>query len=298
MAQTTFTFPPFTLDAMSTVRVWVKNGTNSATNLYWGNGWALWNNGGDTATLLNNGLQIVDSCTYTGSEPGGYKNCSSFVTNGDLLSLEVEHESVNVLEIHEWEFELFADETFTVTVAGDLNADFLVSIIDENDTIIVDQQNSASVDNLEVAVANNMQAGVYQIFVETVGNVAGYYAIGAFETDSLSSLPTAYKGILEDGDIIRSTVAFDHKDYWYFCAAAGDIVSISVEPFENSADMYLALFNDDVDANGPIIEVDSPTMGATEELVNYNVPLNGVYMVSISDFDFNEVEYEITLLID
>ena len=194
-----FTFPSFTLDAMSTVRIWVKDGTNSLSDLYWGKGWPIWNNTGDTATLLNDDSQIVDECSYTGSEVGGYKNCTSFVDKGELISLEVEHEAISAHETHEWEFEIFAEETFTVTIAGDTNADFVVSIIDENETLLVDQQNTASADNLEIAIVSDASVGFYQILVETVGNVAGYYAIAAVDADALSSLPTAYKGILEDG---------------------------------------------------------------------------------------------------
>lgn len=74
-ADTVYTFPAFTLNAQATVRVWVKSGTNDATNLYWGRSSAVWNNGGDTATLRNAEGIDVDSCTYPGGDPG-FVDCS------------------------------------------------------------------------------------------------------------------------------------------------------------------------------------------------------------------------------
>lgn len=61
-----YTFPTFTLSANSTVTVWVKAGSDDATNLYWGRSSAVWNNTGDTATLQDAQGGVVSSCTYPG----------------------------------------------------------------------------------------------------------------------------------------------------------------------------------------------------------------------------------------
>jgi hypothetical protein len=222
----------------------------------------------------------------------------SEVAKGELFSFEVMHENIQSEEIHEWTFELFSNDTLTVTVAGDPNTDFVISIIDESDNAIIDQQNNGASDELEIAVVNSADAGIYSIQVATVDSASGYYAIAGIDGDSISSLPTAYKGILEDGDSLRSTVEIDYEDYWFFYAEAGDSVTITVEPFDINADMIIYLYNDKVDGSGPIIDVDSPTLGATEALVDFVIPQDGVYMIATSEFDFNEVDYEITLSID
>ena len=49
----TFTFPRFTLAPSATVRVHTGSGTNDQDDLYWGRSWAVWNNTGDTAVLLD-----------------------------------------------------------------------------------------------------------------------------------------------------------------------------------------------------------------------------------------------------
>ena len=52
-ANHTFTFPSFVLQAGLDVKVWTKVGANDADNLFWGRRSAVWNNTGDTATLMD-----------------------------------------------------------------------------------------------------------------------------------------------------------------------------------------------------------------------------------------------------
>jgi hypothetical protein len=65
-ADTVYTFPAFTLDAQAAVTVWVKSGTNTTTDLYWGRASAVWNNTGDSAILRDSGGETVGICTYEG----------------------------------------------------------------------------------------------------------------------------------------------------------------------------------------------------------------------------------------
>ncbi|MFM7581838.1 MAG: lamin tail domain-containing protein, partial [Caldilinea sp.] len=71
-----YTFPAFTLAAGATVTVWVKAGTDTASDLYSGRGAAVWNNDGDSATLADADGARVDVCAYAGGaeemecEPG------------------------------------------------------------------------------------------------------------------------------------------------------------------------------------------------------------------------------------
>jgi micrococcal nuclease len=60
-----YRFPSgFTLEAGSQVRVFTGCGTDSASELYWCSDSAVWNNDGDTAFLLDNTGNIVDSRSY------------------------------------------------------------------------------------------------------------------------------------------------------------------------------------------------------------------------------------------
>jgi competence protein ComEC len=60
----TYTFPTFGLGPGATVRLHTGSGTNSATDLYWGRGAAVWNNGGDTVYLYDEAWNLVDSYSY------------------------------------------------------------------------------------------------------------------------------------------------------------------------------------------------------------------------------------------
>ena len=63
---TTYTFPTFTLPAVGSVKVWVKSGTDTTTDLFWGSGSAIWNNAGDVATLQDSDGLVIDTCSYAG----------------------------------------------------------------------------------------------------------------------------------------------------------------------------------------------------------------------------------------
>lgn len=60
----TYRFPPFTLHAGSTVRVWTRCDLNSEEDLYWCQGASVWNNGGDCALLFDRHGRQVDRRCY------------------------------------------------------------------------------------------------------------------------------------------------------------------------------------------------------------------------------------------
>jgi hypothetical protein len=61
----TYTFGDVTIAARGG-RVWLHTGrgTDTATHVYWGSGNYVWNNTGDTATLLNRAGVAHDTCTW------------------------------------------------------------------------------------------------------------------------------------------------------------------------------------------------------------------------------------------
>ncbi|WP_394697702.1 lamin tail domain-containing protein [uncultured Methanomethylovorans sp.] len=56
-----YTFPSFSLSAVSTVTIYTSEGKDSNTELYWDNPSPVWNNDGDTAYLYNISGEVVDS---------------------------------------------------------------------------------------------------------------------------------------------------------------------------------------------------------------------------------------------
>jgi hypothetical protein len=64
-AYNTFVFPTFSLAPGAAVRVWTGGGRDTATDLYWGRGVAVWNNIGDRAYLRDQEGRLVHVYSYT-----------------------------------------------------------------------------------------------------------------------------------------------------------------------------------------------------------------------------------------
>ena len=69
----TYTFGGFTLGGRKSVYVHTGKGSNTATNRYWGLGWYVWNNTGDTAYLRYPSGTLADSCSW--GSTGDSKYC-------------------------------------------------------------------------------------------------------------------------------------------------------------------------------------------------------------------------------
>lgn len=69
----TYTFGNVTMGPGKTKKVHTGKGTNNAYDKYWGRGWYVWNNDGDTAYLYKPSGAKADDCTW-GSR-GDYRYC-------------------------------------------------------------------------------------------------------------------------------------------------------------------------------------------------------------------------------
>jgi hypothetical protein len=68
-----FTFPTFSLGAGRSVKIHTGSGANSRTDLYWRQGYYVWNNTGDKAILKNRSGVVVDTCSW--GDGSGYTGC-------------------------------------------------------------------------------------------------------------------------------------------------------------------------------------------------------------------------------
>lgn len=65
--QKSYVFPSVTLQPGATIVLWTGEGTDDGVNFYWqSTGSAIWNNGGDTASLFDTEGQLRDRCAYSG----------------------------------------------------------------------------------------------------------------------------------------------------------------------------------------------------------------------------------------
>lgn len=70
-----FTFPTYTIKAHDSLWLHSGKGTHTHRTFYWGSGWHIWNNTGDTATLRDSHGKYHDSCRWTKSTSSGWKAC-------------------------------------------------------------------------------------------------------------------------------------------------------------------------------------------------------------------------------
>jgi hypothetical protein len=68
-----YTFPTTRVAAGHYLYVRTGRGTNTAHTRYWGSGYYIWNNSGDTAYLRNGAGTLVDSCRW--GSTGSVKYC-------------------------------------------------------------------------------------------------------------------------------------------------------------------------------------------------------------------------------
>ena len=69
-----YKFGTFTLGAGKTVVLRTGKGSNTSSTRYWGLGYHVWNNTGDTTYLRNAAGTAMDYCAWTANVLG-YKNC-------------------------------------------------------------------------------------------------------------------------------------------------------------------------------------------------------------------------------
>lgn len=71
-----YTFGTLKVGPHKTVTLHTGHGSNGTFNRYWQQGWYIWNNDGDTATLVSSSGSVVDRCSWSDpSENHAQKQC-------------------------------------------------------------------------------------------------------------------------------------------------------------------------------------------------------------------------------
>ena len=60
-----YTFGTYKIKPHGYVKIHTGQGTSTQTNRYWGSGWYIWNNDGDSATLRNASGVVKSGCSYS-----------------------------------------------------------------------------------------------------------------------------------------------------------------------------------------------------------------------------------------
>lgn len=186
-----------------------------------------------------------------------------------------------------WDQEVFAGETYTIYVIAAQPADLVVSLLREDQTII-NRQNTAAPGVPEIIAASNITGeGDYQVHVTTANGAAADYAILS-GTDE--EFPTSITGYITLGTP-RTGVQMPENatHYWFFTAAAGDEVTIVLDP--TNGDFYFDLY----DAEGESVDsMDAGGEGETETL-NATLATSGLYAISLAEIDGIATTYNLSV---
>lgn len=213
----------------------------------------------------------------------------------DLVSENNQNEQLAANEIHIWEYEVESAGTITITLAAEPNVDIIISVFDEDSQAVIDEQNLAPPGELEVAVASDLDEGTYEFHIKTVDGTGTHYFINVKEgIDEF----VIHKGFLEDGDEKTTALGLDRFDSWYFFARKDDVVTFSVDPHDDEADLWVGLYNNDFDPDAEIVFADSFDLGATEEIIDFSIPIDGIFRIEVFEFSSLELDYTISLFLD
>lgn len=125
----TYTFPSgFSLADGATVRLHTGSGTDSATDLYWGRGSAVWNNGGDTAFLYDDSDNLVQTHEY----PAPYSlSIPDMSLDGATLNdewVDISNDGSSILDMSGYTLEDEAGYTYTFPDSFALDAGATVRV--------------------------------------------------------------------------------------------------------------------------------------------------------------------------
>jgi hypothetical protein len=191
--------------------------------------------------------------------------------------------------VHLWDFESFDGEIISISVGPAVNLDIALELVDPDGTTIVVTNDGAAGRGESISEITLVKSGEYEIEVRAVGGTSGDYSIVLTDSDSEAYL--IFKENLSYGGVGTGSLPTNTDHLWNFEAAAGDVVTIRIDP-ANSGDLVLFLIAPDaaelefVDDNGP---------GEGEQISQHVISEAGIYSIRVGELEFQPAFYTVTL---
>lgn len=227
--------------------------------------------------------------TMTPTTPSGG---GSIITKGDLRDLDEEFGTAMLAAgtTDRWDMEIFEEEEFTVYVVAPPPADIVVSLLKDGETV-VDRQNTAAPGMPEIVTAPaSATEGIYEVLVSVAGGAATDYAV---MVNTEPEFPVTFGGIVAPSSPrIGVQLPADTAQYWFFTAAAGDELTLTLDP--SSGDIYFDFY-------GPGPEyLDSVDVGfeGEAETLEMTLEMTGLYAISVYEIDGVAISFDLSITLD
>jgi hypothetical protein len=211
-------------------------------------------------------------------------------TGGDTLLFEhIARSELGVADIHAWEFEALDDDTISVSVGPSTPLDVAIELVDPDGMTLEVTNDSSSGQGESIIELNLVKSGVYKVQVRAVGGTSGSYSIVLTNLESEAFL--VFKDHLSYGGVGTGNLSTNTDHLWDFDAAAGDMVTIRVDPAIDD-DVVLFLVAPD---STELLFIDEGEAGEAEQIIDFVITEAGVYSIRVGELEFQPASYTVTL---
>ena len=192
-------------------------------------------------------------------------------------------------QANRFDFEVQAGETITLTVAGALDRDLTLELLDPSGATVVRQNRAPAGEAETLAGQQAGSTGTYGVVVrEAQGRSAEYLLM--LLTDR-NYYHYSFQSALAPGVNVAASLLAENDQFWFFSGGPGDDVTITVTPSGNE-DLFFNIYGPD----GGLIEqfVDENFGGGTEQYT-FTPSTRGLYAIQIGEANFNPAGYTVQL---
>jgi hypothetical protein len=243
------------------------------------------------------GLEIVSS--EGGGSSGGAEG--DWTTMGELELGQTVEASLDEGERQAWTLTAQAGDLLDITANPlDSEMDLTFTVVAPNGRPLVAQYDEGFSGESEELYGLSLEwSGDYTIIVEEFWGEAGSYELSVEPgTEDSGQGDTLDMGTLAYGEVGTGTLPAGENLYhlWSFDGAAGDVISVLVEPQSADADLMVGLL--DPDGNVLLELVDETGSDESEQISAYELPVTGSFTIIVTEYWDEYAEYELTLDLD
>jgi hypothetical protein len=216
------------------------------------------------------------------------------VEMGALSLGELVMETLAEGEQHAWTFEAVAGDVIDIFLSPvDTGMDMVLSLSAPDGSLLLDQLDKTSIDEDEEVLGLELDLdGEYTVIVEEFWDEPGDYALsvnyaGDSEYELIDMGEIAY-GDKMQGELLGG----QYVHTWSLEGAAGDVVTIVVDPLTDDTDMQLALLDPDGEL---VFDLDDGGTDEEEKIDSYELLTTGTYIVAVAEYWDDYAEYELSV---